>query len=224
MRTAVEGGWVGPDALGGWEGNGGYLGHLLGSGLGRCVSGLGRWTGSSFGQQVELGLGKPLGPAGAGRRGGGSVGEGHLRAGVSAKVPPQGGIWTPVLISMLSFPLTFLWTDVHLVPLWDRNVVMWEVGPCSSPGVAFGFWGKWCHTGKQVSWVWVAATGSRPLPTTPTSTWPTAHICGSAALRAPLRHLCFSHTLGSCPLCRHPGCPKCARGVNCSVVQGRPES
>lgn len=22
--------------------------------------------------------------------------------------------------------------DVYLMPFWDRNVVMWEVGPCSS--------------------------------------------------------------------------------------------
>lgn len=29
---------------------------------------------------------------------------------------------------------------------------------------------------------------------------------------------CFSHTFGSFPLCRHPGCPKCPLGVSCSVV------
>lgn len=117
-------------------------------------------------------------------------GEGNLRAGFSAKVPPQGGIWTPVLISMLSFPLTFLWTDVHLVPLWDRNVVMWEVGPCSSPGVAFGFWGRWCHTGKQVSWVWVAATGSRPLARQAPSHHPHLHLAHSL-------HLWLSSSEGS---------------------------
>lgn len=104
------------------------------------MSGLGSWTGSRFEQQVELGLGKPLGSTGAGRRGGRDLGDRNLRSDCSAMVPPQGGGRTPILVSMLFPPDIPVDKDIYLVLLWDRNVVMWEVGLCSSPGMAFGFW------------------------------------------------------------------------------------
>lgn len=57
------------------------------------------WTGSRFGQQVELDLGKHLGPAGQEERVEETSGEGNLRAGCSAEVPPQGGSRTAVSLA-----------------------------------------------------------------------------------------------------------------------------
>lgn len=77
------------------------------------------------------------------------------------------------LVSGLPFPLPDIpvGRDVHLLPLRDRNVVMWQVGLCLGLSMASSV--RW----KQVPWVWAAPPGSgpldRPLPTTAASNWPT---------------------------------------------------
>lgn len=198
-----------PDAVGSREGNGRYLGGLLGRGLGRWVSGwLDRkqvWaTGRTWPWEVP------------GTRWSRKRGWRRPERICSTKVPPQGGGRTPVLVSMLSFPLTFLRTRVFT---------------CCHSGIGMLSSGRRGHSLAQV-WCLVSGVGDayrktsslglggiyRPLPTATTSIWPSLLLGNSSCSWGS-----SLDTLGSFPLCRHPGCPSCPLGVSCSVVQS-PES
>lgn len=116
------------------------------------------------------------------------------------------------LVSGLPFPLPDIpvGRDVHLLPLRDRNVVMWQVGLCLGLSMASSV--RW----KQVPWVWAAPPGSGPLDSQAPS-----HHCSFQ-----LAHTCFWGTPSLCsgllpllPLGRYPGCPTCPLGVSYSLVR-----
>lgn len=171
-----EGGWARPAATLGRPRS--LPGSLSGRSLGRCVSGRpDRMRVWAAGRTWPC---EALGSSWGRERDGGDVREGNIRTGLSAEVPPQGGGRTPVPVSVL----TSCGWGRSPVPLWDRHVVMQEVGPHSGPGMVFVFWGEWCPMGKQVPWARVAPTGPRPpasqAPSQHASLQP-AHTCCSAA-------------------------------------------
>lgn len=99
---------------------------------------------------------------------------------------------------------------------------MWEVGPCSSPGVVVSgvggviwentFPGFRQHLQALASWV---AGPFQPsgLQLTHAQAW-----AAPCALGAPLWAPPASLAPWEFPLCRHPRCPTCPLGVSCSVI------
>lgn len=210
MCAPQEGGWAGPAAKLGrpWL----LPGGLLGRSLGRCESGrpdgIRAWaTGRTWPYEV-------LGTSWDRKRDG-DLREGSVRAGLSAKVPPQGGSRTPVPISVLS--------DIP---------VDGDIGLCHS-GTGMLSWGRWgCAT--ALAWSLVSGVSgvirenkfpglgrhpqvpdpwpARPLPSTAASGRPTP---AAQQLRPELRGLLSGTSCLSCPL----GCPTCPLGVSCLLVQ-----